>query len=255
MTKTVRPRAWATDKTFVSFLGQWQHLRNRFGWSLGKRWIPNKHLYYEYVLKFIFCYYSLRNTSISSPTIFRWKKVILSDVIRWVSWLFQSWLQMPVPMNSVLTEASTFAKACCVSVAQRQRLCSFLTRKRHPLLLRDTHLPWEGAGLFSSGVDKGGIRVHFRMKMINKISKAYHTRQIFSPKLMVLSKVAFSTLFSPRCSNNWISSWHLDMNLRLQWITHIEPRHSATFNKENMLSLLLLLDNGDSSNTWGDINS
>lgn len=50
MTKTIRPRAWATDKAFVSFLGQWQHLRNRFGWSLGKRWIPNKHLYYEYVL-------------------------------------------------------------------------------------------------------------------------------------------------------------------------------------------------------------
>lgn len=183
MTKTVRRHAWPTDKTFVSFLGQWQHLRNRFWWSLGKRWIPNKHLYYEYVLKFIFCYYSLRNTSISSPTIFRWKKVILLDVIRWVSWLFQSWLQMPVPMNSVPTEASTFAKACCVSVAQRQRLCSFLTRKRHPLLLRDTHLPWEGAGLFSSGVDKGGIRVHFRMKMINKISKAYHTRQIFFPQI------------------------------------------------------------------------
>lgn len=82
-------------------------------------------------------------------------------------------------------------KSCRVSVAQRQRLCSFLPRKRHPLLLRDTIFPEKGPGLFFSSGDEGEIRVHFRMKMINKISKILSHQADFFPQIDGFAKGCF----------------------------------------------------------------
>lgn len=137
-------------------------------------------------------------------------------------------------------------------MVQRQCLCSFLTRKRHPLLLRDTHLPWEGGGLFSSfGVDVGERRVHFRMKMINKISKILSRQAdfFFLSKLMVLPKAVFSTPLSPRCNHNWISSWHLDMDLQAP-MSHTHWTETFCYphpQERNMCSFFFLLDNEDLS--------
>lgn len=134
-------------------------------------------------------------------------------------------------------------KSCRVRVAQRQWLCSFLPRKRHPLLLRDTIFPEKGPGLFFSSGDEGGIRVHFRMKMINKISKILsHQADFFPPNWWFCQR-----LLSALCSlpDAVITEFQVGI-----WTSMSSgSNESHTLNQAILLSFLLLLDNGNSSTT------
>lgn len=124
-------------------------------------------MYYEYVLNIhILLLFPKEHINFFSNNF----QVEKSNSVRYYS---PSFMTLPVMASNAssyqfCTHGSKhLAKACCISVAQRQRLCSFLPRKRHLCYSETPSSLRRGWSLFLFW----RWRRDKRMKMINKISK------------------------------------------------------------------------------------